>query len=178
MNLSILKNRYIQLGASFIIGGIVTVLLMPQITKTKIETQIVEKEVVVTKEIIKEIKVDSEKSKSEKIKVVRQKEIRADGTVIEYELYESELEQLERVKREEKDKYALALAQKESEFKKREEELKFNADAKKFTLYGGYIGEQRFLIGTSYRIWGPMSVGIAVNSNKDVSILPTLGVTF
>lgn len=187
MNLPLKKivtNRFFQIAIAFVAGGFVVGVLLPEKIVIKKETEIVYKDKIIEKEVIKYVdrEVIKEVKVTEKVKVVKRKETFPDGHIIEEEIYESESEQVARIVEQEKERYAAALRLKEQEFAQKESYLKEHLNPKRFTLFGG--GGTRiddptnyyFVGGADMQLWGPFIVGVQATSRKDVGL--TFGIRF
>ena len=180
----ILASRVGLVVVSFLAGGAITAMFLPEKTIIKKDTEIVYKDRVVTQEVIKYVdrEVIKEVKVVEKVRVVKRKETFQDGDIIEAELFESESEQIARVTEQEKERYQASLASMETEYKKRESYLKETLNPHKFGVYAGagtriddpknflYVG------GMQAQIFGPFMIGTEVTSRKDVAL--TVGLRF
>lgn len=177
--LKLLKNRYAQLTVAFVLGGAAAMFLTPEkivIEKkgeTKYVDRIVEKEVVKWKEKV----VEKEVEKLVKVKKVWQKTTFPDGKIIESEIYESESEQIERIKEQEEEKYAQLLAEKTQELEEKYSYLKEHMNPKRINLYAGigtqvddFLSERYFVGGFNYTLWGPFGLGAEVTTEKQFAI--------
>lgn len=174
-----IKSRFGLAVVAFVVGGVITALLLPEIkfTKTEKVTEYVDREVVVEKEVVKEVIVEVEKEIVRKEKVIKHKETRPDGTIIETEIYESEEEQISRVRQEERDKFETLLASKENEWRDRQSELEAHINPKRLSIFAGYMPlKDVYLGGFNYALWGPLTIGVTATSKG--TIAPTLGIRF
>lgn len=175
-----MNTKSILIGVGlFIAGGIATYFLLPTVIKTEVRTEIVEKEVevIVEKEIIKEVvkEIEKEVVRSEK-RVVRE-EVFPDGRILREEIYESNEEQISRIKENERNRYEELLASRTKETEERTERIKTITNPKKLDVFAGINpGDRTFLGGFSYNLWGPLNVGTVVTQGGE--IYPTIGIRF
>ena len=180
----VLTNRVGQIVVAVVATGIITAMFLPEKTVIKIETQVVYKDKIVEKEVIKY--VDREVIKTvtvvEKVRVVKRKETWPDGHIIEDEIYESESEQVARVTEQEKEKYQQQLAVATKEFEQKETYLKETLNPHKFGIYGGAgvnlaaFKERFYVAGVQGQVWGPLMVGMEVVTPRGGAV--TLGFRF
>lgn len=181
----IFSNRVGLAVLAFIVGGIVTSLFLPEKIKIEKEIEVVEVEKIIEKEVVKwkEKIVEVEKEVKIKEKVTKQKVTYPDGKIVETEIYESESEQIDRIRDLERERYNEILVQRESEFKRKEKELKEIYNPKRFIIYGG-VGTAvdsltelpHYLVGTQYTLWGPITIGIQADSESRIA--GTVGIRF
>jgi len=160
------KKQYIIVLSAFVLGGLVFKIFGPEKIQIKKEVEIQEK--TVEKEIEKKIYIDRviEKIVEKKVKekVVKNKITYPDGTIVESEVYESELEQLDRMKELEKQNYEEKLALVEKEYKEKLTYSKTTTNPKYTTVYllGGVRIDglqQNVGVGAATTLWGPFTVG-------------------
>lgn len=176
-----LKNKYLYLA--FGVGLLLALVTRP--SKEVIKKEIEYKDKIVVQEIVKwqKVEVVKEVVKFEKIKSSKTKTTFPDGTIIENEVYESETEQLSRLKQLEEEKYNQMLAQKETEYKEKYSKVTLNP--KKLSVYGlvvnkpgdldfFYGGGASYDIGTVLNI--PITIGGQLTNNRYVGA--TIGVRF
>jgi len=181
---SLLKNRFVQIGIAFVVGGFIATLLLPEkITiKTKTKVEYVDRVVEVEKVVIKEVEVVREVEIFKKVRVVKHKETFPNGRIVETEIYESESEQIDRMRRLEQEKYEEKFAMIEKEYREEVNTLKEHVNPKRFTVFGGVgtrltdFQKHHFLGGVSYPLFGPFIIGAQVTTNTDVSV--TFGLRF
>jgi len=181
---SLLKNRFVQIFIAFVAGGFIATLLLPEKITVKTETKIeyVDRVVEVEKEVVREVEVIKEVEVVKREKVVKHREVFPDGRIVETEVYESESEQIDRMRRLEQEKFEEKMAMLEQKHTEEINTLKEHINPKRFTVFGG-IGtrltdfeKQHFLGGMSYPLFGPFIIGAQVNTNTDVSV--TFGLRF
>lgn len=165
---------------SFLGGVIVMSVLLPTVIKVKKEKEIVEKEKIVYVDRIVEKIVEKEKIVKEKVKVVKTKITYPDGKIVETEIYESESEQVDRMREMEQEKFRQQLAEMEKQYKEKYEKTIRNP--KYLGLYAGAgtqitdVKDYYYLGGFDYNFAGPFTIGAQVDSRTDVAI--TFGVKF
>lgn len=178
------KTRWGLAILAFIAGGLVTVFLLPEIKIGKTEKEIEYRDRIVEKEVVKYVDriVEKEVIRTEKVKVVKHKETFPDGRIVEDEIYESETEQLDRMKEQYEEKYREVIAEQERIRKERESELMITFNPKKITVYGG-AGvstdnplDLKYLAGFNYNLWGPVVVGAQADTEPGVAV--TVGIKF
>lgn len=176
---SLLKNRFLHYALCVVLGGVVTILFLQEkiVVKKEKVTEYVDKVVEVEKEVIKEVVVYKEKLVHEKVKVVKRKETFPDGRIIEEEIYESEMEQIQRIQAEERNRYHDLLAKKESEHRQKIASLKIHTNPKRLNVFASKDAlTKRFGGGLTYALWGPLTVGVMATSDGYVG--PTIGIRF
>jgi len=180
---TIASSRVGLAALMFIAGGIVTYLFLPE--KIRIEKEEVIKYVdkVVEKEVIKYVDriVEKEVEVYIKEKVVKQKITYPDGKIVETEIYESESEQVSRMRELEKQKYQEVLYQQEQEYLKQINELKLIINPKKFIMYAGASFNAKdingsYFVGSQYNFWGPLVIGMQASNRADLGL--TVGIKF
>lgn len=170
---------------AFFLGGLAATFLLPEkiVIKTNKETEYVDR--VVEKEVIKYVDRVVEKvvTKTEKVKTVKRKETFPDGHTIEEEIFESESEQIDRLRQEEQERYKEMLVQREREFREKEESLKVHYNPKSFTVFGGAgvevtdpLQSPYYLAGVQASVWGPFTIGAEVTT--DANVAATVGLRF
>jgi len=151
----------------FLAGGIITYLFMPEKIKIEIKKETVVVEKIVEKEVIKF--VDKEVVKYEKVKVVKNKITWPDGKIEESEVYESESEQLERLK----ETYSELLKSKEKQLEEKYSYLKEQTNPKRFDIFGGLgldldVMKRNYVFGINASFYGPFTLGIIANTTGNL----------
>lgn len=180
----ILSSRVGLVVVAFIVGGAVAAIFAPEktIIKKEIEEKIVEK--IVEKEVVKwkTKTVIKDKIVEKEVKKTKTKITYPDGKIIETEVYESNTQQVERLKSIEEEKYKLALVEKDKEYLKKEAYLKEVLNPHKFHIFAGALTQiddpknYGYVGGMDAQIWGPFTIGGQVSSRKDVGL--TFGIRF
>lgn len=134
--------------------------------ETKVEEKIIEKEKVV--EVIKEVEVEKKVYINEK-KVLREV-IKPDGTIIKEEIYETNKEQIDRLRQDQEAKTATL----EKENKLLRAKLVERTNPKRLSVFVGY-NNNNVVGGANYSLFGPVTFGALYTDNM---IVPTIGITF
>jgi hypothetical protein len=152
----------------FILGGILTYLFLPEKTIVKIEKVIEYKdkiiEKVVTKWKTKTVEVEKQISKTKH--TVKW----PDGKEESWEVFESNTQQVTRIEEQYKD----LMTQKETEWSSKYSKLEETIGRKHFSLFGGMgtnpanVGKPKYQAGITADMWGPLQLGISVNTNPDI----------
>lgn len=139
----IIKNKYFQLAVAFGIGCLVFRVFGPERIEIKKETEIVEVEKEVEKVVFKDkiVRVVQTVEKIVTERKVKRKETFPDGRVVEEEIYESNTQQLERVKAEEEERYQAKVVELEREYQKKVSESKTIINPKKATVSVLVLGD-------------------------------------
>ena len=135
----ILQSRAFQILIAFFVGGLAATFILPEKVVVKKEKQIEYVDRVVEKEVVKwkDKVVEKEKVIYASEKKVKRKETFPDGHIIEEEVFESNIEQLDRILKKEKEKYEELLSKKEKQFNEHVSDLKVHLNPKNFNIYGG-----------------------------------------
>lgn len=189
MNLKKIFKSLVQTRAgiaivAFIAGGLVTAFILPEKITIKRDKEIVEVEKIVEKEVVRYVDkiVEREVEKIVKVKTVKTKITYPDGKIVETEVYESETEQIDRMRELEKERYEEQVATLEKEYREKESYLKEHLNPKRISVYAGaMLGPKDqfrpyYMGGFTYAVWGPMIVGAQANSRADFGV--TIGLRF
>jgi len=181
---SALNNRIIQLVIAFVAGGFAATLLLPEKTIIKKDTQIVYKDKIVEKQVIKwKTKIQyKDRTIDKEVKKTKTKITYPNGKIVETEVYESNSQQIDRMRQIEQDKAQTQMAEMQREYEKKESYLKETINPKRFSIYGGAglrlnDWSKKFALGGfNYPLWGPFLIGGEVNTDPGAAI--TFGLRF
>ena len=168
----------------FIAGGAVATFFLPEKIVIKRDEKVVYKDRVVEKEVVKVVDkiVEKEVEKVVHIKSSKTKITYPDGKIVETEIYESESEQVSRVRELEKERFEMQLAEVQKDYEKNLSYYKEHLNPKRFTVFAGGgtrmddLTNYDYLVGMDAQLWGPFIVGMHATSRKDVNL--TLGFRF
>lgn len=178
-----IKNHSWALAVvAFVVGGIVTYLFLPERIKIEEKEKIVYKDKIVEKEVIKWKEKIVEKV-VEVYKKTYKKTVRIqlpDGTIKEEIIEYSSTEELTRLEESLTEKYNMQLLEKEKEWAQEKSKLIEQTNPRKLRAFAGYnvtkIGDQEYMVGGLYKIWGPINVGVAGTTKGN--IFPIIGIEF